>query len=242
MTLGGATVLVIGGSSGMGLGVARAAATRGATVVVTTRGGDPAAVADRVARALPDPGRVRALPCDLTDAASVAALFERVRAVDHLVITATPGSSGGAFADTDVEAARGVVDGKLWGTWRAARHAVAAGAKSLLFTTGGMAVRPAPGRAAVSVAFAAVEALGRALAVELAPVRVNVVRPGLTDTEMWASVPEADRAEIFRGFAETAPARRVGTPTDIGEAAVYLMTAGFVTGAVLDVDGGSLLV
>jgi NAD(P)-dependent dehydrogenase (short-subunit alcohol dehydrogenase family) len=249
-TLAGATVVVIGGSGGMGLGVARSAAARGASVVVAARSvTEPAAVSALVTDDLTPAlgaaviGPVEAVACDLADADSVAALFDRSPAADHLVITATPGSAGGSFLDTEIEQARGVVDGKLWGSWRAARLAARAmpGSGSILFTTGGLSVRPAPGRVAVSVAFAAVEALARALAVELAPLRVNAIRPGLTDTGMWSTVPAAERAAIFDGFARTAPAGRVGQASDIGEAAVYLMTAGFVTGAVLDVDGGSLL-
>ncbi|MDI3418512.1 SDR family oxidoreductase [Streptomyces luteolus] len=248
--LEGATVVVIGGSSGMGLGVARSAAAQGAaSVVVTSRSADrlpdaAARVTEGVTGAAP---KVDALVCDLTDEQSIDALFDRVGPLDHLVVTASPGSSGSAFLDTEESQARAFVDGKLWGSWRAARRAalrmtgVGAAGRSITFATGGMSVRPMAGRIPVTVAFAGVEALARALAVELAPLRVNVIRPGMTDTEMWSSVPEDQRREIFAEFAKNTPARRVGLPEDIGAAATYAMTAGFVTGAVLDVDGGSLL-
>ncbi|HEX6355559.1 SDR family oxidoreductase [Actinophytocola sp.] len=251
-SLHGTTVVVIGGSSGMGKGVARSAAALGASVVVTSRSADRLDDAvKQVTDGIPDAVPPRAFVCDLTDDESVNALFGQLERLDHLVITATPGSGGGAFLDTDVEDARGVVDGKLWGSWRAARAGArlmidgpgaSPAERSILFNTGGMAVRPVAGRATISVAFAAVEALTRALAVELAPLRVNALRPGLTDTEMWSSVPDADREAIFSEFARTAPARRVGTPADQGGAATFLMTAPFVTGAVLDVDGGILLI
>ncbi|MDH6216891.1 SDR family oxidoreductase [Streptomyces pseudovenezuelae] len=252
-TLRGTTVVVIGGSSGMGMGVARSAAAQGADVVIASRDAARLEVTrDRItgelaAAGVTAPGSVTAQPCDLADEDSVRGLFDRVGRLDHLVITASPGSAGGAFLDTPAAQARGLADGKLWGSWTAAREAALrmkrdTSAGSILFGTGGLAVKPAPGRAAVTVAFAAVEALARALAVELAPLRVNAIRPGLTDSDMWSSVPQAQREQIFGEFARTAPVRRVGSPEDFGTAATYLMTATFVTGVVLDVDGGAAYV
>src|SRR4051794_18290430 len=142
-SLSGATVVVIGGSSGMGAGVARSAAALGASVVVTSRSADRLDDAvKRVVDGIPDAPTPRAAVCDITDDESVAALFGGLDRLDHLVITATPGSSGGAFLDTDVEHARGVVDGKLWGSWRAARAAAqlmidsSSPSPSILFNTG----------------------------------------------------------------------------------------------------------
>ncbi len=255
-TLTDATVVVIGGSSGMGLGVARSAAAQGASVIVTSRSPDRLAAARALvtddlgpAAGISSIGRVDARACDLTSQESIRGLFEGVERLDHLVITATPSAPSLPFVDAEVPAARAFVDGKLWGVWAAARDAAlrmpdgsqGAPPGSITFTTGGMAVRPSPGRVAVTVAFAAVEALARALAVELAPRRVNVIRPGMIDSPMWNGVPDQDREKIFADFSKTAPVHRVGRPADIGEAATFLMTATFITGAIVDVDGGSLL-
>jgi NAD(P)-dependent dehydrogenase (short-subunit alcohol dehydrogenase family) len=94
----------------------------------------------------------------------------------------------------------------------------------------------------ITAAFAALEALTRALAVELGPLRINAIRPGYTDSDMWSFLPEAQRGDLRRRVADAMPVRRMGTPEDIAHAAVFLMTNPQVTGAVLEVTGGETLV
>ncbi len=204
-SLEGRRVVVVGGTSGMGLGVARAAAAAGAEVVAASR------------RPVDEGGLgtgITAAVADVTDEATVRALFEEHGPVDHLVVTASPGGRG-PFLDQDVAAARSALDGKVLGTWACARYAAPSMAPggSITFLSGGMAVRPASGSAVMSAAFAAVEALGRALALELGPIRVNTIRPGLVDSAMWDFLDDDAREDLRRRTAETFPARRIGRST-----------------------------
>jgi NAD(P)-dependent dehydrogenase (short-subunit alcohol dehydrogenase family) len=234
VSLTGKRVVVVGGTSGMGLATARLAAQLGAEVVAAGR--------------RPPEGRsavdgVRQAQVDVTDEASVRALFDDVGELDHLLVTSSPGSPG-PFLEQDLAAARTFLDGKLLGSWSCARYAaprIRPGG-SITFVTGAAVVRPPRHAAMVTAAFAAVEALSRALALELGPLRVNTIRPGYTDSEMWSSLSAADRDELRRRVADAMPVGRMGTPEDIAHAAVFLMTSRQTTGAVLEVSGGETLV
>ena len=144
----------------------------------------------------------------------------------------------------DLTAARSFVDGKLLGSWACARYAAPSmpAGGSITFVTGCAVVRPPRHAAMVTAAFAAVEALSRALALELGPLRVNTIRPGYTDSEMWSGLSDADRDAFRRRVADALPTGRMGTPDDIAHAAVFLMTSRQTTGAVLEVSGGETLV
>jgi NAD(P)-dependent dehydrogenase (short-subunit alcohol dehydrogenase family) len=234
VSLTGKRVVVVGGTSGMGLATARLAAQLGADVVAAGR--------------RPPEGRsavdgVRQAQVDVTDEASVRALFDDVGELDHLLVTSSPGSPG-PFLEQDLAAARTFLDGKLLGSWSCARYAaprIRPGG-SITFVTGAAVVRPPRHAAMVTAAFAAVEALSRALALELGPLRVNTIRPGYTDSEMWSSLSAADRDELRRRVADAMPVGRMGTPEDIAHAAIFLMTSRQTTGAVLEVSGGETLV
>jgi NAD(P)-dependent dehydrogenase (short-subunit alcohol dehydrogenase family) len=235
VTLAGTRVVVVGGTSGMGLATARAAAAQGAEDVVAA-GRRP--VADRA----PVDG-VRQAQVDVTDEASVRALFDGLGELDHLFVSSSPGAPG-PLLEQDLAAARSFVDGKLLGSWACARYAaphMRAGG-SITFVTGCAVVRPPRHAAMVVAAFAAVEALSRALALELGPLRVNTIRPGYTDSEMWSGLSDAERDGFRRRVADAVPTGRMGTPDDIAHAALFLMTSHQTTGAVLEVSGGETLV
>ena len=234
MTLTGERVVVVGGTSGMGLAIARKAVELGGEAVAAGR--RPLA-----GRASID--GVRQAQVDVTDEASVRALFEDVGPLDHVVVSASPGSPG-PFLDQDLHAARSVVDGKLLGSWTCARYAapqMPAGG-SITFVTGCAVVRPPRHAAMVTAAFAAVEALSRAPALELGPLRVNTLRPGYTDTEMRSHLSAAERDDLRQRVAAAMPAGRMGSPEDVAHAAAFLMTSRQTTGAVLEVSGGESLV
>jgi NAD(P)-dependent dehydrogenase (short-subunit alcohol dehydrogenase family) len=235
-SLHGCRVVVVGGTSGMGRGAARAAADAGAEVVIAGR---------RPAAERAEAGSFRHESVDITDPASVEALFERIGELDHLLVTATPSTgSSGSFLEQDLQRARAFMDGKFFGSWACARWAaprLRAGG-SITFVTGGAAVRPKAGISIISAAFSALETLTRALAIELGPIRVNCIRPGYTDSEMWSFLDEAARAELRRKVAAAMPVRRMGSVEDIGHAAVFLMTNPQVSGAVLEITGGETLV
>jgi NAD(P)-dependent dehydrogenase (short-subunit alcohol dehydrogenase family) len=186
---------------------------------------------------------VEAAEVDLTDEESVRMLFDQVGALDHLLVTASSGIPG-PFLDQDLATARSFMDGKFFGSWMCARYAapVLAASGSITFVTGSAVARPPAHGSMITATFAAVEALTRALAIELGPRRVNTIRPGYTDSDMWSYLPDARRHELRRRVAEAMPVGRMGTPDDVAHAAVFLMTNPQVTGAVLEVTGGETLV
>lgn len=240
-SLEGQKVVIVGGTSGMGLGAARAAAEAGAEVVVAGRRPEGARSSGG-GEGKPD-GFEHAV-VDITDEPSVRRLFDRVGELDHLLVTATPPAKDGPFLQQDLSAAQAIMNGKFFGSWACARHAaprMRAGG-SITFLTGGAAIRPRPGMATVTATFAALETLSQALALELGPLRVNTLRPGVIDSDMWSFLDEAGREKLRQKVRETFPARRIGTVEDVGHAAVFLMTNPYVTGAVLEISGGETLV
>jgi NAD(P)-dependent dehydrogenase (short-subunit alcohol dehydrogenase family) len=221
----------------MGLGAARAAAAAGADVVVGGR--RPLATRE------PGDERFEHVVIDATDEASVKAAFDAIGALDHLLVTAAPAAGGpGAFLAQDVAAARRYLDAKLFGSWACARYAAPQlpPGGSITFLTGCAAIRPRAGASIVTATFAALEALSQALALELGPIRVNAIRPGIVDSAMWDAVDAPVRERLHGTARARFPARRIGTIDDIGHAAVFLMTNPYTTGIVLEVSGGEPLV
>lgn len=234
--LTGKRVVVVGGKSGIGLGVAQAAHAAGATVVVAGR---------RAAAEHPELAPFEQIALDVRDEAAVRAAFEAIGDLDHLIVTAGPGfGTWGGFMDEDMRGVRSYTEGKFLGSWACARYASPrfGSGGSITFLTGGTAVRSKAGLAAVTSGFAAVEALARSLAIELGPIRVNTIRPGFVDTDFWTFLSETDAARIRDKVREHFPVRRLGTPADVGHAAVFLMTNPYVTGTVVEVSGGETLV
>ena len=235
------TVVVIGGSSGIGLAVARRSLADGATVVIAGRSRERL----EAARAeLGRPGRLDAVVADIGDRAQVATLFEHAVTVRHLVVTAADLPYGPVTALTDESIMR-AVRSKFLGPIYAAQHAaprMTAGA-SITFTSGIAACRPAPGGALAAIANGALESMVRAFALELAPIRVNAVSPGWVDTPLWdqLATPDAKQARLSQ-MAARLPARRLAGPADIANAVSYLLGDDFVTGTVLHAEGGQLLV
>jgi len=234
LNLAGQRVVVVGGTSGMGAATVRAARELGADIVSAGR---------RSLSERKPAGGVREVVVDTTDEQSVRALFESVGELDHLLVTASPGQSG-RLLDQDLEQARSFMDGKFFGSWTCARYAAPRlrSRGSITFVTGGSVVRPRAGASMITAAFAAVEGLTRALAVELGPLRVNAIRPSYTDTEFWSFLSGQQREDFRRRVAETAPVRRAGAPQDVAQGAIFLMTNPQVSGTILEITGGDTLV
>jgi NAD(P)-dependent dehydrogenase (short-subunit alcohol dehydrogenase family) len=234
LSLRGRRVVVVGGTSGMGLGAAQAAARAGAEVIVAGR----RPVDNRSEHSL------RHVVMDVTNEASVRATFEALDALDHLFITATPPAVSKPFLEQDLATAQSFMNGKFFGTWACARHAAPRmrPSGSITFLTGCASIRPRPNLSIVTATFAALESLAQCLALDLAPIRVNAIRPGVVDSAMWDFLDDEARARFRRKVADTMPARRIGRIEDIGHAAVFLMTNPYVTGTVLEVSGGEPLV
>lgn len=233
MTLAGKKGVVIGGSSGIGLATAELAKSQGADVVIASRN---AAKLDPIAERL----NVTAIPTDVTSDRSVAELFERTGPVDHVVLTAAQLRTG-PFKTVAMEDVRATMEGKFWGAWRIAREAEIRHGGSLTLVTGFLSIRPRPNSAIISAANGAVESLARALALELAPVRVNAVSPGVIDTPIRAAMPEGARKEMLAKTAAALPVGRVGMAEDIAQQIASFMSNGFATGSIVYVDGGALV-
>jgi NAD(P)-dependent dehydrogenase (short-subunit alcohol dehydrogenase family) len=241
MSLRGKKVVIIGGTSGIGFAVAEGALAEHAEVVVAS-----SQQANVEAAAMRLGAGAKGFPIDVTSEASVAAFFEGLGPIDHVVFTAGDWGSfvSGAFADTDLEAAAKGLAVRYWGAARIAKHAhkhLPPGG-SITFTNGMVAHRPAKGRALSTAMAGGVEHLTTGLAMELAPIRVNCVCPALIRTDVWNSIPEAGREERFQRMTSHQPLPRIGEPHEVAEAYLYLMKAGYTTGQVLRVDGGSSLV
>ncbi|TPI33019.1 SDR family oxidoreductase [Mesorhizobium sp. B3-2-1] len=242
MHLSNQKVLIVGGGSGMGLALARRCLEAGAKVVIAGRGEDRL----RQAReALGNPAALETAIVDITREDQVAALFAGIGGLDHIVSTAA--DIEGAYRllpELDLEAARRVVDSKLFGPLLLAKHGAPglAVTGSITFVSGIAAYRPAARGSVVAAVNAALEGLVRALAIELAPVRVNAVSPGWVDTGIWAQVAGDRKAETLAAMAERLPVGRIGQPEDIADAIFFLMGNGFTTGTTLHVEGGHRLV
>jgi len=235
-------VVIIGGGSGMGLEVARRVLAAGARVVIAGRS------RERLDAAHTRLGgdRVEVATVDIGERSQVAELFARVDRFDHLVVTAADLPYGPVTGLTESDLMRAVRSkflGPVFAVQQSAARMNPGG--SITFTSGIAARRPMRGGSAAAAINSALEGLVRALAVELAPLRVNAVSPGWTDTPIWdgmAGMTKEKKDEAFATMAARLPTGRVGRPEDIAEAIVFLMKSEFTTGAVLDVDGGHRLV
>ncbi|MBC8058493.1 MAG: SDR family oxidoreductase [Rhizobiales bacterium] len=233
--LAGRTVCVVGGTSGIGWAIAARAQRAGARVVITGRDGERA---QRIASDI-DATHVRGMALDVLDPAAIVAFFAAIGPVDHLVTTAAQ-VRGGAFRTGALDDARGSFEGKFWSQFLCARQATVR--SSILLCSGTLSRRAWPGTAALAAVNGAVEALGRALAVELAPVRVNVLSPGLVQgTAAYDAMPATSRDAMFEAAARRLPAGHVGIAASLAIPALSLMESDYATGVVLDIDGGGLL-
>lgn len=233
MLLAGKKVVVVGGSSGIGLATAEMAKAQGAEVIVASRS------ADKVKAAAAKVGGT-GIVCDVTNDDSVVNLFKTTGAVDHVVVSAAQLKSG-PFKTVSMEDARSTLEGKFWGAWRVARAAEIKAGGSLTLVSGFLSIRPRPNSAIVGASNGALESLARALALELAPVRVNCVSPGIIDTPIRAGMPEAARKDMLAKVAGSLPVGRVGLGDDIAVQILAFMANGFATGAIVYVDGGALI-
>ena len=237
MRLKGKRIVVLGGTSGMGLAIAELALREGASVVVA---GNSAEGAEKAKATLG--GQAEALSFDIGDEAAVKDAFGGIGAFDHLVTTAAK-LTYAPLGELPVAAVTEMLASKFWGPFFASRSAakLLRPGGSITFFSGLAADRPGPGTSIVSAVNAGLEGFARALAVELAPLRVNCVSPGVTETAGWNFMAEADRKALFDGLKASLPARRLGQPKDLAEATFALMTNAYITGTVLHCDGGGHL-
>jgi NAD(P)-dependent dehydrogenase (short-subunit alcohol dehydrogenase family) len=217
----GSVSVVVGGHTGIGRGVAQALAERRGRVEIA--------------------GRRNGL--DLADPGSVAAYFERLGDIDHLIITAGSSAPGGTVTEVEIDAAKAAFDVKFWGSVTVAREAAKRlrPGGTITLTSGFLSRRTTAGTYVKTAMNAALEAFAKVLAKELAPLRVNVVSPGLTDTEAYAAMPQEARRAMLERAAAHLPAGRHGTTEDLARGYLFAIDNPFLTGAVIDIDGGALI-
>ncbi|WP_440800379.1 SDR family oxidoreductase [Serratia marcescens] len=227
-------LVILGGTSGIGAAVAYAAAARGAEVVLASR---------RLPHAGEKNDALHLMQADLTDEASLHALFAAVGAFDHLVITAGQLVQAKPLAETAFEQAQADFNVKFWGSLRAVQAALPTLAPqgSITLTSGQLSRKYLGGQLIKTGINAALEAVGKQLAKELAPRRVNVVSPGITATEAYDGMGAAQRQALFERVSVSLPVGRIGQAADVAAGYLLAMENGFVTGSVIDIDGGGLL-
>jgi NAD(P)-dependent dehydrogenase (short-subunit alcohol dehydrogenase family) len=232
-------VIILGGSSGIGLAVAEQASSEGAKVVVVSS--NP----ERVQKALQSVGgEVDGQTVDLSEEEAVAALFTKLGPFDHLIFTAGDSLRLHELAATDLKQARRAFELRYWSALAAVKYGSPHIRKggSIVLTTGVAGRRPHKGWAVAASVCGTIEALTRALAIELAPIRVNAVSPGVVRTNLWQNMSAAERAHLYESVGNSLPIGRVGEVDDVAQAYLFLMQEEFSTGQTVVVDGGMVLV
>jgi NAD(P)-dependent dehydrogenase (short-subunit alcohol dehydrogenase family) len=228
-------VVIIGGGSGIGEATAAAFLRRGAKVLIAGRDW---AKLEAAAKRL---GDVAFEGVDARNVERLQALFERRGPFEHLVLTLSGGRGGGPFKSLSMDDLRSGLEGKLLAQLAAAQAALPYVTQSITFVSSASARAAMTGTAGLAAINGAVESVVRPLAVELAPIRVNAVSPGVIDTPWWDARPPEMKAAAFEHTAKTLPVGRVGKPEDVAAAIVAVATNGFITGTVVDVSGGAML-
>ena len=238
-TLENQKVIILGGSSGLGLATAQAVAADGAEVIIVSSN------QQRINKALETlPHNSKGFAVSLDKEENIKTFFEMIGNFDHLVYTAGENISMSMVDDTEIEKGKDFFTIRFWGAFAAIKygkpHINEGGSINLM--SGNFGQRPAAGYSLGATICGAMDAFTRAMAVELAPIRVNNIAAGIIDTNLWNNMNEADREGFFNHLENTLLLKRVGQPEDIAQAFVYLMKQTYTTGQSLIIDGGAVLV
>jgi NAD(P)-dependent dehydrogenase (short-subunit alcohol dehydrogenase family) len=232
-------IVVLGGSSGIGLAVAQQVVARGARAIIASSN------ANRVEQALATLGtKAEGHTLDLSNERDIQDFFQTVGDFDHLVFTAGDTLQLNELAETDLTKARRAFELRYWAVLAAVKYAskyIREGG-SIILTTGVAGERPQKGWTLAASVCGAIVSLTRALAVELAPIRVNAVSPGVVRTNLWQNIPESDRDGMYESVGKGLLVGRVGEAGEIARAYLFLMQEGYSTGQTVVVDGGAVLV
>ena len=219
--------MIIGGSSGIGFATAALAQAEGATVTITGRD------RDKLARAAQTLGAVKTATVDITKEADLQQLMAPFDQIDHLIVL------GGTVVETPLSELARSIDERLWGAVYAVRHAASRMSDgSITLTSGWFSTRPIAGMAMAAAAVGGIKAMSRALALELAPLRVNAIAPSYIDTPLLQAAFADQYESVVKAQAATLPVKRIGTAAETARAILFLMTTSFMTGEVLHLDGG----
>jgi NAD(P)-dependent dehydrogenase (short-subunit alcohol dehydrogenase family) len=237
--LTGKRIVVLGGSSGIGLDVAQQVAARGARAIIASSN------ADRVKQAVATlDGKAEGHTLDLSNERDIQTFFQKIGDFDHLVFTAGDTLQLNELAATDLTKARHAFELRYWSVLAAVKHASAhiREGGSIVLTTGVAGERPHKGWALAASVCGAIVSLTRALAVELAPIRVNAVSPGVVRTNLWKNMQEQTREAMYEEVGKHLLVGRVGEAFEIARAYLFLIEEGYSTGQTIVVDGGAVLV
>ena len=237
--LSGKRLVVLGGSSGIGLAVAQQAVAQGATAIIASSN------ADRVKQAVATiDGKVEGHALDLSNERDIQKFFQKIGDFDHLVFTAGDTLQLNELAATDLTKARHAFELRYWAALAAVKYASPHIRKdgSIVLTTGVAGQRPHKGWTVVASVCGTIEAVTRALAVELAPIRVNAVCPGVVRTNLWQSMNADAREHLYESVGKSLLVGRVGEACEIARAYLFLMQEGYGTGQTVVLDGGAVLV
>ncbi|WP_258571028.1 SDR family oxidoreductase [Flavimaribacter sediminis] len=229
--LDGRSVVVFGGSSGVGLAVAQRASLLGGTVTIASRN------RQRLAAAAAQCDGLETASVDVRDADAVAKFFTGRDPFDHVVVSAAELSTS-TLRDRPLSEARAAVESKLWGAIHVAHSARIRDTGSLTLVSGMLGVRPSGAATMLSVINAGLDTLAKALATEMAPIRVNCASPGRLDTPWWDHLSDSQRHDLFSKTAAALPVKRVGTADEVAAQIIHLMLNGFLSGSVVQIDGG----
>lgn len=237
--LAGKKVIILGGSAGIGLATAIAASKEGADVVIVSSN------QSRLEKALQElPERSKGYAADLSNEKAIQDFFAQAGNFDHLVYTAGENITMSLVDDTEIDRGKDFFTIRFWGAFAAIKYGkefINEGG-SINLMSGSFGQRPAKGYSLGATICGAIDAFTRAMAVELAPVRVNNIAAGVINTNLWNNMEAGDRASFFKHLESSLLLKRVGEAADIAAAFVYLMLQPYATGQSLVIDGGAVLV
>ena len=237
--LTGKRVIVLGGSAGLGLATAKLTAAEGADIVIVSSN------QQRINKALEElPQGSTGFAVDLSREDNIKNFFDKTGSFDHLVYTAGENLNLNIIAETEIEKARQFFNLRFWSAFAAVKYAVTHINKggSISLTSGVAGARPGKGWSVATSICSAMEGFVRAMAVELAPIRVNCVVPGVVKTNLWDNMSDADREALYKNTGDALLLKRVGEADDIALAFTYLIKQQYGTGQSIIVDGGAVLV
>ena len=231
--LAGQNIVIMGGSSGIGLAVAIALVQSGANVTITGRSQEKL---NSVARDL----QLNTHLADATSRVSLEDFYQQHGSFDHLILSIGGAEGGGPFRTLDMERLQQGFENKFWAQIRAVQLALKTlrNDGSVTLVTSSAARRPNLNTSGLAAINGALEAMVRVLAAELRPLRVNAVSPGVVDTPLWSRFPEQQRQRMLSGLASLAALGRIGRPDEIADAVCFVVRNEFMTGAVIECDGG----